>query len=631
MKAKRKHKGTVYFLGAGPGDPKLVTIRTKEVLSQADLVIYAGSLVNPEVLNYTRSRIPVYDSSRLSLEELGKIMLSAAMAGKTVARLHTGDPSLYGAIQEQMAFLDRHAVPYTVIPGVSAVFAAAASVKRELTLPEVSQAVILARLEGKTSVPPAQSLARLAQHRCTMGIFLSVQQIDNVVQELSTVFPPDTPVAVIHKASWPEEKIIRGTLKNIVQKVHRSGIKRQAMILVGDALGTPPFPRSRVYGSPYSHGTRTVPSTKRKGMALIAVTEGGIALAQTLLQGLGNATLFVPEKFRLKGGKVRRFSSGIQHLAQRLFQEKEALIFITAAGIAVRAIAPFIGAKDSDPAVVVLDEKGRHVISLLSGHLGGANELAVRIAHETGGHPIITTATDVHGFPALDVLAKRTGAVCRDSDLVKRFNATLVSGRAVGVFPASLKEELFRTPTRGLRFYKKLGNLLRSPCSARLIISNCLLPELKRQPGKLNVVLRPKNIVVGVGCNRGTTAKELNDTFDKVMTMRGLSQESVRGLATIDAKKNEAGLRAFAKRRRFPIAFFARGQLNAVSIPSPSSAAKQALGVQGVSEPAALLAAETDGVLFPKTKVGNVTFAAAAIPFNTLLAEKDTTSSERVI
>ena len=247
----------VYFIGAGPGDPGLMTIKARDILSGADLVIYAGSLVNPEVLKFAKPGAEVRDSKEMELSDIVGRMAACVKAGGAVARLHTGEPSLYGAIAEQMAELDTLGVDYEVIPGVSSAFAAAAALKCELTLPEVNQTVIFTRLEGRTGVPKEESLSSLSSHRATMVIFLSVKDISTVVDELRAGYPEDTPAAVVYKASWPDEIIIRGTLGDIAGKVGDTGIKKTALIFVGKAVGQGMVQAySKLYDKDFKHEYR---------------------------------------------------------------------------------------------------------------------------------------------------------------------------------------------------------------------------------------------------------------------------------------------------------------------------------------------------------------------------------------
>lgn len=246
----------VFFVGAGPGDPKLLTIKGKEVIESCPIVIYAGSLVNKEILQYAQKDATIYNSATMTLEEVVAVYKKAQEKNVDVARIHTGDPSIYGAIKEQMDELDKFNVEYEVIPGVSSFLAAAAAVKAEFTLPSVSQTVIVTRLEGRTPVPEKEHLAKLAQHKASLCIFLSVHMIDRVAAELMKEYPPTTPVAVVEKASWDDERTVEGVLENIHQLVSEAGIKKTAMIMVGDFLNTK-YDRSLLYHPQFTHEFRS--------------------------------------------------------------------------------------------------------------------------------------------------------------------------------------------------------------------------------------------------------------------------------------------------------------------------------------------------------------------------------------
>lgn len=235
MSPDYSHK--VYFIGAGPGDAELITVKGARLLREADVVVYAGSLVDLELVKTYAADAEVYDSAGMTLEETTRVLAEAVIAGKRVVRLHTGDPSIYGAIQEQMAELDLLGIDYEVVPGVTSAFAAAATLKQELTLPEVSQTVIITRLAGKTPVPEREKLAEIAKIGATLVIYLSVSMIDRVVAELlEGAYTAETPVAVVAKASWPDEQVVDGTLADIAGKVQAAGIGKQALILVGDVF-----------------------------------------------------------------------------------------------------------------------------------------------------------------------------------------------------------------------------------------------------------------------------------------------------------------------------------------------------------------------------------------------------------
>ncbi len=243
----------VYIVGAGPGDPELITVRGQKLLKKADVIIYAGSLVNPAILNVAKAGAEIFNSASMTLPEVIAKIDESVKAGKTVVRLHTGDPAIYGAIQEQMDELKKRDIEFEVVPGVSSFLATAAALKQEYTLPDISQTVIITRSEGRTPVPDRESLRSLAAHRATMCIFLSVHMMREVVEELTAGgYEPSTPIAIVHKASWPEQKIIRATLETIADKVQEEGISRTAMIVVGDCLDTD-YSLSRLYAPEFSH------------------------------------------------------------------------------------------------------------------------------------------------------------------------------------------------------------------------------------------------------------------------------------------------------------------------------------------------------------------------------------------
>lgn len=249
---------TVSFVGSGPGDPELITVKGMRLLEKADVVVYAGSLVKEKVLKYCRSGVEIHNSASMNLDEIMSVMVKAAKEGKAVVRLHTGDPSLYGALREQADILDAEGVPYEVVPGVSSAFASAAALKKELTMPGVTQTVIFTRLEGRTPVPERERLSALALHNATICVFLSASMIDKVVEELGSGYPPDTPVAVVYRATWEDEKKVTGTLEDIASKVKAEGISRHALIIVGRAIGGAGSSgrTSLLYDKDFKHGYR---------------------------------------------------------------------------------------------------------------------------------------------------------------------------------------------------------------------------------------------------------------------------------------------------------------------------------------------------------------------------------------
>ncbi len=245
----------VYFIGAGPGDPELITVKGSRILSGADVVIYAGSLVSPEVLGWCRKDAVIMDSASMDLEEVCRVYGEHREKEGVIVRLHTGDPSLFGAIQEQMEYLRAEGIDYEIVPGVSSFQAAAAALEQEYTLPGVSQSLIISRVEGRTPVPEKEDLEVLARSRATMALFLSIAHIDRVCGKLLTSYPAETPAAIVYRASWPDQKILRSRLGDLARTVKESGISRQALIIVGDVLDQN-FEYSKLYDPSFSHGWR---------------------------------------------------------------------------------------------------------------------------------------------------------------------------------------------------------------------------------------------------------------------------------------------------------------------------------------------------------------------------------------
>ena len=238
----------VHFVGAGPGAPDLITLRGAELLKQADVIIYAGSLVNPALLELARGDCEIHNSAKMTLEQVIAVMEQAEAVGRTTVRLHTGDPCVYGAIREQMDALDELGIPYDDVPGVSSFCGAAAALRAEYTLPGVSQSVIITRLAGRTPVPEAESLMSMASHGASMAVFLSSGMLDRVQEELlkGSAYTEDTPAALVYKATWPEEKTVRCTVGTLAQAGEEHGISKTALVLVGNFLDSP-YEKSKLY------------------------------------------------------------------------------------------------------------------------------------------------------------------------------------------------------------------------------------------------------------------------------------------------------------------------------------------------------------------------------------------------
>ncbi|SFD02058.1 precorrin-4 C(11)-methyltransferase [Clostridium uliginosum] len=251
----------VYFIGAGPGSVDLITVKGRDLLERADVVIYAGSLVSKEHLEYCKGDVQVYNSANMTLEDVMEIMTMEDAMGKLVVRLHTGDPSIYGAIREQMVELDKFNIRYEVVPGVSSFTGAAAAINREFTLPGVTQTVILTRVEGRTPVPETEDLEALAAIGASMAIFLSISMIDKVVDKLRSGYKKNVAIAVVERATWEDERIIMGHLDDIVEKVKENNITKCAQILVGDFIDSN-FDKSLLYDKSFSHMFRDAEDIK---------------------------------------------------------------------------------------------------------------------------------------------------------------------------------------------------------------------------------------------------------------------------------------------------------------------------------------------------------------------------------
>lgn len=248
----------VNFVGAGTGAVDLITVRGKGLIEQADVIIYAGSLVNPELLSYAKKECVIHNSALMSLEEVIEVIKQAEDDGKNTVRLHTGDPSIYGAIREQMDELDKLGIEYKTCPGVSACFGAASSLNLEYTLPDVSQSLIITRMEGKTKVPPKETIESFAAHNTTMAIYLSSGMLEKLSKKLlEGGYKPETPAALVYKATWPEEEAYVCTIETLSQTAKEHGICKTAIVLVGDVISHSGYAKSRLYAADFSTEFRT--------------------------------------------------------------------------------------------------------------------------------------------------------------------------------------------------------------------------------------------------------------------------------------------------------------------------------------------------------------------------------------
>jgi len=345
-------------------------------------------------------------------------------------------------------------------------------------------------------------------------------------------------------------------------------------------------------------------------VAVIAITGNGARIGAALHAGIPKSRLFVIEKHAT--GDAHPFSAGVQSLVDRLWPDYGGFVFIMATGIVVRTIAPLLQAKDRDPAVVVLDDAGRFAVSLLSGHIGGANALAKTCAELTGSIPVITTATDVNGLPSFDMLAKENGWRIEELSRVKVLNALLLEGKEIAVVDHDHAVRRYCEGKGVLSYHEDFAAALESGASGQLFVTNRIIP--REQHSDRLLVLRPQDLCLGIGCNRGTSAFEIESVVAAHLERLSLSFKSVKYIATAQAKGDESGLLEFAAQSGVAIQLYQSDQLNGVDAPSPASDhAFAAIGAWGVAEPAALLASGGGRLLLHKVKSGNVTLAIAEI------------------
>lgn len=622
-------QGWVTFAGAGPGAPDLLTVRCRNAIAEADVIVYAGSLVNPEILSFAPSSCRLYDSAGMDLLAITDTLISAARRHLKVLRLHTGDPSIYGAIAEQMNELDAAHIPYEVIPGVSAVFAAAAAVRAELTLPEISQTLILSRRAGRTPVPKGEELQSLAAHGATLALYLSVSDMEGVTDDLLRGgYAPDTPAAIVYRASWPDEKIISGTLVTIAEQVRQAGIERQAVILVGQSLKKDGGAASKLYDPAFSHGFRTadkntirpVPPPSSTSfhapfsgrVAVYALTESGCQLGKEIAHAFQWDAYLARRHFaptRAISGSLFPFDPrDLGVLLGETWPHYDAHLFFMATGIVVRKIAPLLKDKTCDPALVVCDEKGRHAISLAGGHMGGANRLATEVAHFLGGEAVISTATDIQGLPAFDEFAAARGMEISNPENIKRLNTLLLEKRKIAWISAQGSlPDIFQgypniVPTESLEN-------LSEETEGAVLIGSALPATIPDIP---ILHLRPLPLAVGIGCKRGTLSKDILKAINRNLERFALAAERIQILASIELKADENGLLEAAGAQGWQTRFFSAEELEGMAVPSPSSFVRSVTGSASVAE-AAALAAGQGRLLIPKQIEGSVTVAVATL------------------
>ena len=608
-------KALVEFVGAGPGAEDLITVRGLRALEQADLVVYAGSLVNPAHLKACKADCTCLDSASMNLGEQIEAMSDAALTGKRVVRLHTGDPAMYGAINEQIRGLAQKGVAASIIPGVSSVFAAAAALGCELTSPDVSQSVVLTRTPGRTPMPQGEDAAAFARTGAMLVFFLSTGKVGELMRHLMEQggLAEGTPAAIVYRASWPDERILRGTVGDIARQAEEAGLGRQALVIVGRALGANGT-ASRLYDADFSHGyrNRLVSEDFDGRCALYAFTDKGLTRAREIAAGLGLPTVL--HSTHPSGAE------GIVHIPAQDFDSRlaanwaqfDAHIFIGATGIPFRKAAPLLRDKNIDPAVLACPESGSHVIALTSGHFGGTNRLARRIARITGGQAVIGSPADVNGLPAFDEAAAQEHAHILNPEAVRALNAALLDGSPIAFCGTRAVFERHFASTGQVAFFENPQDVT---CGhAVLWDSENMLPE-----EVLYLDVSSRAFVLGVGCRRGVKPQELRLVAERYLSEFGLNAENIAGIATCTVKEDEPAILGLGEAWQVPVAFHSAEELDAVPVSAPSEKVREKVGTASVCEAACLLSAGYGSIpqpalYAPKSAFGDVTLALARLP-----------------
>lgn len=608
-------KPLVEFVGAGPGAEDLITLRGLRALEQADLVVYAGSLVNPDHLKRCQPGCICLDSASMNLGEQVRAMSAAALDGKRVVRLHTGDPAMYGAINEQIRELARTGVASSIIPGVSSVFAAAAALGCELTSPDGSQSVVLTRAPGRTPVPEGEDAAAFARTGATLVFFLSTGKVESLMRRLVDEggLAADTPAAMVYRASWPDQRILRGTVGDIARQAGEAGLGRQALILVGQALGDGASV-SRLYDAAFSHGYRNTLVTEdfTGRCALYAFTDKGLTRAREIAAGLGLPAVIHCTRPSGAEDVVHVPGPDFNTRLAANWDQFAAHVFIGATGIAVRKIAPLLRDKTLDPAVLACPESGSHVVSLTSGHLGGANRLTRRIARITGGQAVVSTATDVNGLPAFDEIAAQEQARILNTDAIRALNAALLGGETIAFCGARPVFE---------RHFASSGQLIFVEHPRDVPVSHAVLWDAENTlpRGVAHLDISSRSFVLGAGCRRGADPRELRRAAEAYLADFGLSPDHIAVIASCEVKEDEAAIVDLGAGWRVPVSFHGAAALDAVPVASPSEKVREKIGTASVSEAACLLSAgygtaPAPRLYAPKKICGDATFALARLP-----------------
>lgn len=607
----------IYFVGAGPGAQDLITVRGKKLLSCADVVIWAGSLVNPRLLLNCRENVAIFDSSKMTLSETTDVLLDSQKRGLNAVRLHTGDGSLYGAIGEQIEELKKHNVNFEICPGVSSLFGAAAALKKEFTVPNKTQSLIITRLSGRTSVPENESLEKLSKHGSSMAIFLSADKIEAVCEKLlqGGAFSKKTPCAVVFRATWEDEKIIWGTLETISKKTQEAGIKNHAIIFAGDFLGEN-AEKSRLYASDFSTSFRNAQEKENHAFSfdcakILTFSERGHILAEKIAEKLTNC-----KNVQIKSCFGENRLEAKTQTRDAFFESgRRILIFVGAIGIAVRTIAPFVQSKMSDPAVLCVDEKARFCVPILSAHVGGANEICRLISDSFGSTAVITSATDVNGVPALDEWASQNDFAIQNPKEIKTLAKKLILGEKIGIFvqnPLLERDEVKNLLLDSHFFYEE------NPNKANLVLLDSKIQNqiFSQNAKNAPLVFVKKSVCVGLGAKRGISELAVETAINDALLMKNLRKESIFCFCSIDKKKDEKAFISVAKKYGVPFLTYSAKELEKVKGNfSESEFVNKTVGVGCVCERAAAKAANggSEKIVLKKNAKNGVTISLSKI------------------
>ena len=472
----------VHIVGAGSGAPDLITLRGAELLRKAQVVIYAGSLVNPSLLGLCGPDCRLYNSAHLTLEEVLEVIRQATGQNQDVVRLHTGDPALYGAIDEQIRGLAQRGITVRITPGVSSVFAAAAALGCELTGPETAQSVVLTRTPGRTPMPAGEQAAAFARTGATLAFFLSTGKVADLMAELQDAggLAPDTPAAAVYRASWPDEQVVRGTLADLARKVEEAGFRRQSLILVGRALAASATV-SRLYDGSFSHGYRnSLPDEAFLGTcALYAASPAGLAQARTLAAALAQGDAPAPVVFAACPADDQQPAP--QPVADMAAALADALPRFDAHIIlgTPRQALPLLPAATGDAAVICCAESGRHAVCLLDGPDHAGDRLTRRVARITGGLAITgpTEAEKGNDTPAAVSPAAATASAVPSSPHGEVMVVGLGSGDPAQLTP-EVDAALRRCDT--VAGYSKYVDFIRDRIHGKRLIETGMKGEVER-------------------------------------------------------------------------------------------------------------------------------------------------------